>query len=314
MEPVSPADCKLAAGPLKGVQDIHLGLPLEHHHHFAEAILIAYPEIQTDVTTCIKDVRNVEFGSTPGGRFGIGTDGNLGLNIAIRQILVAKGKWRSEVGWTDRFSRTLWLYDPADRLRTGTTADEKFDLALLDECLNASRVWNQFSDYKRVPEQDLAILKQYARQHVGSHWSHCLAERLRPLMGREAPEPVTSGSWDSQSLRKMMDFEGLLPLLPETPTLPFGSVVGEIQFGNWALAYRDIGRMLAVRNKFAPTPISLFVVLVATGCLRNSISAGTVNFDQFRIALERVGNDLPVPTWLIGMDFDHSGRFTHPSP
>jgi hypothetical protein len=39
-----------------------------------------------------------------------------------------------------------------------------------------------------------------------------------------------------------------------------------------------------------------------------------VNFSQSKRTLERVGPDLPVPTWLVGIDFVHGQDVTHPSP
>ncbi len=115
-----------------------------------------------------------------------------------------------------------------------------------------------------------------------------------------------TGSFDA-----LVKYPGVLPKADLDAPAP--TVLGEIQFGNWALAYRDVGRILAVGQKFSDAPITLFVIIVATGCLAEFISKGTVNFAQSRRALEQVGQDLPVPTWLIGIDFVHAGESEHPA-
>jgi hypothetical protein len=86
-----------------------------------------------------------------------------------------------------------------------------------------------------------------------------------------------------------------LVLDPLEPT-----VLGEIQFGNWALAYRDIMKLLAAA---AETEVGLFVYVAADGRLSQMISQGTVNFDRMRDILRDYGAVVSVPTWLVGIDF-----------
>ena len=259
----------------------------------------------------VQRTRKLSFAKTRGGRFGVKTDGPDGLNKRFRSEIVRTTRWRSEVGWTDELGKSVWLYEPTDRMKTGVAAREKFDLALLDECANARAFWNLLADWRRLSDAQVERLKKLGSKHLKEHWSHCLADDLLMLnKSLGGVRSIRMGNWTGKSFREIQK-EALLPTL-DRPAAG-ARVLGEIQFGNWALAYRDIGRILAVRQKFPQAPISLFVVAVATGCLADQISSGTVNFNRSRDALSRVGNDLPVPTWLVGIDYEHNLLATHPS-
>lgn len=78
------------------------------------------------------------------------------------------------------------------------------------------------------------------------------------------------------------------------------TVIGEIQFGNWGLVYRDILKTIKIEHA---EDIDLLIYITATGNLATYISASTVNFSSSKTIFEEFKNVLSVPIWLIGIDF-----------
>jgi len=78
-------------------------------------------------------------------------------------------------------------------------------------------------------------------------------------------------------------------------------IVGEIQFGNWALAYRDFFKVLKadVQNS-----VDCLIYIVPTGNLEKLLSDGIVTFDKTKIIIEEFSKVVTVPVWLIGIDID----------
>ncbi|OYD44640.1 hypothetical protein CHU00_15715 [Sphingobacterium cellulitidis] len=78
-------------------------------------------------------------------------------------------------------------------------------------------------------------------------------------------------------------------------------IVGEIQFGNWALAYRDFFKVLKadVLNN-----IDCLIYIVPTGNLEKLLSDGIVTFDKTVKIIESFSKVINVPVWLIGIDVD----------
>lgn len=79
----------------------------------------------------------------------------------------------------------------------------------------------------------------------------------------------------------------------------FLTVVGEFQFGNWALAYRDIIRLL---NANTNPGIDFYIYVTATGNLQSQLSANTVNFRQINDVFIQNESLIQIPTWIIGLD------------
>lgn len=307
-------DCPEAQTVSPGTQPVALGVREEHFHHYAESILAHHVRIRTDLTAAIESVSDVEFRPTAAGRFGVNTQTENGLNHRLRVGFVGQG-WRSEIGWTDELPEAIWVFHPTDPFKTGASVSEKFDIASLDEHANARRIWNILAEGRRLSDGQQALLGGLAPSRLKAHWDgdcFCLLEEVRSAIDvGSMPKTVSTGVWSSRSYGDLLAHSDVLPRLDAGPRQP--TVLGEIQFGNWALAYRDVGRILAVRQKFSDSPVDLFIIAVATGCLAQFISEGTVNFAQSRRTLERVGPDLPVPTWLVGIDFRHGVGLTHPS-
>jgi hypothetical protein len=78
-------------------------------------------------------------------------------------------------------------------------------------------------------------------------------------------------------------------------------IVGEIQFGNWALAYRDFFKVLKadVQNS-----VDCLIYIVPTGNLEKLLSDGIVTFDKTKKIMEEFSKVISVPVWLIGIDVE----------
>lgn len=81
--------------------------------------------------------------------------------------------------------------------------------------------------------------------------------------------------------------------------------VGEIQFGNWALAYRDFFKVLKANVQ---NSIDCLIYIVPTGSLENLLSDGIVTFDKTVKILEEFAKVISVPVWLIGIDISVSEK------
>ncbi|QWH20716.1 hypothetical protein EXW62_27330 (plasmid) [Bacillus mycoides] len=85
-----------------------------------------------------------------------------------------------------------------------------------------------------------------------------------------------------------------IPVIKRKPT-----VVGEVQFGNWALGYKDMFRVLKLDETLE---VDLLIYIAATGNLEKYLSANIVTFDQIKKTLDEFGSIVKVPIWLIGID------------
>ena len=76
-------------------------------------------------------------------------------------------------------------------------------------------------------------------------------------------------------------------------------ILGEIQFGNWALAYRDLFKILKANVQ---TSVDCLIYIVSTGELELMLSDGIVTFDKTKKIIEEFNKVVSVPIWLIGID------------
>jgi len=75
--------------------------------------------------------------------------------------------------------------------------------------------------------------------------------------------------------------------------------VGEIQFGNWALAYRDFFKVLKANVQ---NSIDCLIYVVPTGNLESMLSGGIVTFDKTKKILDDFAKVISVPVWIVGID------------
>jgi hypothetical protein len=76
-------------------------------------------------------------------------------------------------------------------------------------------------------------------------------------------------------------------------------LVGEIQFGNWALVYRDFFKVLKANVQ---NSVDCLVYIVPDGKLVTYLSDGIVTFADSKLILEEFAKVISVPVWLIGLD------------
>lgn len=79
------------------------------------------------------------------------------------------------------------------------------------------------------------------------------------------------------------------------------TVIGEIQFANWALAYYDLFKVLHLDNL---TGIDLLIYITPTGNLEKLLSSNIVNFKNMKSIIESHSSVLKVPIWLVGIDIE----------
>ncbi len=87
----------------------------------------------------------------------------------------------------------------------------------------------------------------------------------------------------------------------ESDSLNIPLIVGEIQFGNWALAYRDFFKVLKANVQ---NSIDCLIYIVPTGYLETLLSDGIVTFDKTERILREFSKVISVPVWLIGIDVE----------
>lgn len=81
------------------------------------------------------------------------------------------------------------------------------------------------------------------------------------------------------------------------------TVVGEIQFGNWAIVRHDLLRLL---NSSLNGEIDYYVYITATGSLEEKLSSGIVSFSDVVGLFQKNRQLIRTPVWIIGIDIDNS--------
>lgn len=84
------------------------------------------------------------------------------------------------------------------------------------------------------------------------------------------------------------------------------NIIGEIQFGNWAMVYKDMFRLVSAINKRAK--IDLYIYVTASGNLKQLMSDGVVGFEdackRFEENVENHNINKPVIILPLDIDFE----------
>ena len=100
---------------------------------------------------------------------------------------------------------------------------------------------------------------------------------------------------DNMNLSNHDQYDGIdLPNVKKRPT-----IIGEVQFANWALAYYDLFKVLHLDNL---ADLDLLIYITATGDLNDYLSDGNVNYLNMTQIIQEHSSILKVPIWLIGID------------
>jgi hypothetical protein len=147
-----------------------------------------------------------------------------------------------------------------------------FDFALVDKKYNLYKLRNLCFGRKRV--------------HVGEKkWGDYLQKH---------PEYRDIANQYDLPCKELLDQD--MQIVRDSPL-----VVGEIQFGNWALAYRDFFKVLKAN---VLTDVDLLVYVVADGHLASMLSDGIVNYKNSKDIITDFEKVITVPTWLIGLEIE----------
>ena len=77
------------------------------------------------------------------------------------------------------------------------------------------------------------------------------------------------------------------------------TVMGELQFGNWALAKNDL---LRLTNSEETLAIDYYIYITALGNLEKLLSSGIVNYRKAVSAVAENQKRIRTPIWIIGLD------------
>lgn len=82
------------------------------------------------------------------------------------------------------------------------------------------------------------------------------------------------------------------------------NIIGEIQFGNWAMVYKDMFRLVSAINKKAK--IDLYIYVTASGKLKQLMSDGVVGFEDAcnRFAENVDNHNINKPVIILPLDVD----------
>lgn len=85
-------------------------------------------------------------------------------------------------------------------------------------------------------------------------------------------------------------------------------IVGEIQFGNWGLVYRDFFKVLKANVQ---NSIDSLIYIVPTGKLESLLSDGIVTYDKTVALIKDFEKVINVPVWVVGLDIDTDREITY---
>ena len=155
---------------------------------------------------------------------------------------------------------------------------EGFDFMLYDEDYNIANLFNYYQGKVGVLNGNIRILDVYNRIGLTkSEWQ----TRLDQI--KSDTEPNTDYHCDKTSL----------------------TIAGELQFGNWALLYRDLFRLLkAVDNP----GVDMYIYVAADDNLSNLLSKQTVSYSQAKKVIEEYNSIIKTPIWLIALGMEAIDR------
>ena len=118
-------------------------------------------------------------------------------------------------------------------------------------------------------------------------------EKLRGLYQKAGEDPA-AWQWRIQRI-------GGVPGEPVHCDKTRLTVVGELQFGNWALVKHDLLRLLNASDTVA---IDYYIYITACGSLLAMLSDGVVSYQSTVEAIRENRRLLKIPMWIIGLDCD----------
>ena len=151
---------------------------------------------------------------------------------------------------------------------------EGFDFSIYDEEYNFARLYNYYRGSIGILNGDKKIYEIYKKM------------KMKKKEWKELIDTAASTIFDNTDIQR------------EKSRL---TIVGEIQFGNWAMTYRDLFRLL---NAEKNPGIDFYVYVTATGKLSELLSTNTANFAQTQKIILGNIEIIKTPIWVIGLDIE----------
>lgn len=151
------------------------------------------------------------------------------------------------------------------------TTKEGFDFSIYDENYNMARLYNYYQGAVGVLDGDKKIIDLYKKMgYEKKEWK----EKIEAIQLKVA--------YNSDFI---VDKEVL-------------TIVGELQFGNWALVYRDLFRLLDADSN---PGVDFYIYITADEELSNLLSANTVSFKRAEAVISEYLSIIKTPIWLISL-------------
>ena len=151
---------------------------------------------------------------------------------------------------------------------------EGFDFSIYDEKYNLARLYNYYQGTVGVLNGDKKIIDLYKK----------LGYKKKEWKGKVA----AISSKVAENSDYVVDKETL-------------TVAGELQFGNWALIYRDLFRLLDADSN---PGVDFYIYIAADDELSGLLSANTVSFKSASEVISEYRSIIKTPIWLIGLGID----------
>lgn len=151
---------------------------------------------------------------------------------------------------------------------------EGFDFSVYDENYNMARLYNYYLGAIGILDGDKKIIDLYKKMGCKKKQWERKIETIQSRIARNSDFVV-----DKEIL----------------------TVVGELQFGNWALIYRDLFRLLDADSN---PGIDLYIYIAADETLSKLLSANTVSFKQADNVIREYLSIIKTPIWLISLGIE----------
>lgn len=153
-------------------------------------------------------------------------------------------------------------------------AKEGFDFSVYDEKYNMARLYNYYRGTIGVLDGDKKIENLYKKMG-------CKKKEWRDMI---------------EKISSKVDYNSDYTIDKEKLT-----VTGELQFGNWALIYRDLFRLLAADSN---PGVDLYIYVTADKNLSRLLSANTVSYKLAATVIREYLSIIKTPIWLIGLGIE----------
>lgn len=242
-------------------QSIKLKISNEFFHHHSEGILKHYGYIKNLFDTALQKTINIDLSIRTKKRIQTSGITATSLNKEIRGLLKTINDIEFEINQVDG------VY-----FVSGQT--NGFDFGLID------------TEYNLINFRNLCFGKRHLDEGI-KEWKKFLS-KPNNLQYKQAAQNLNI----IQANNIGIDF----PVQKKNPI-----ILGEIQFGNWALAYRDFFKVLKAN---VLTNVDVLIYIVPDGKLQSLLSDGIVTFGGTKDIINEFAKVITVPIWLIGIDIE----------